>query len=79
VKFLESSRQHGVSEDPSDLLEPSHPIDEQMICDMQSIASRLAAKAEQLIGTATYIYLTFQMTYSFFIIIGNFTTNLAES
>jgi len=28
-----------------------------MICDIQSIASRLAAKAEQLIGKATtYIY-----------------------
>jgi len=25
-----------VSEDTSDLLEPSHPIDEQMICDMQA-------------------------------------------
>jgi len=68
-----------VSEDPSDLLEPSHPIDGQMICDIQSIASSLAAKAEQLIGTATCSYLTLLMTYSFFIYIGNFTTNLAES
>jgi len=65
-----------VSEDPSDLLEPSHLIEEQMICDIQLIVSRLAAK-EQLIGTATYSYLTFQMT--FILYIGNFTTNLAES
>ena len=54
------------SEDSSDLLEPSHPIDDQMICDIQAIASRLAAKAEQLIGTVTYNKLSFQMTYSFF-------------
>ena len=42
-----------VSEDPSDLLEPSHPIDQQMISDIQAIGSRLATKAEQLIGMVT--------------------------
>ena len=33
-----------------DPLEPSHPIDNQMICDINSIASRLVSKAEQLLG-----------------------------
>ena len=31
-------------------LEPSVPLDQQMICDIQKIAGRLAAKANQLIG-----------------------------
>lgn len=33
-----------------DLLEPGYPIDNQMICDIQTIASRLVGKAEQLLG-----------------------------
>ena len=33
-----------------DSLEPSHPIDNQVICDINSIASRLVSKAEQLLG-----------------------------
>ena len=39
-----------ISENPTDLLQPTHPIDDQMICNLQTIASRLAVKAEQLIG-----------------------------
>ena len=31
-------------------LEPTLPLDQQMICDIQKIAGRLAAKANQLIG-----------------------------
>ena len=31
-------------------LEPTVPLDQQMICDIQKIAGRLAAKANQLIG-----------------------------
>ena len=31
-------------------LEPGHPIDDQIICDIQSITSRLVRKAEQLLG-----------------------------
>jgi len=54
LREQQTAWEDAVSEDPSDLLEPSHPIDEQMICDIQSIANRLAAKTEQLIGTATY-------------------------
>jgi len=35
-----------ISENSTDLLQPTHPIDDQMICNTQTIASRLAAKAE---------------------------------
>lgn len=31
-------------------LDPPHPIDNQMICDIKAIASRLASKAHQLLG-----------------------------
>ena len=31
-------------------LDPPHPIDHQMICDIKTIASRLASKAHQLLG-----------------------------
>ena len=31
-------------------LDPTHPIDHQMICDIKTIASRLASKAHQLLG-----------------------------
>ena len=31
-------------------LEPTLPLDQQMICDIQKIAGQLAAKANQLIG-----------------------------
>ena len=31
-------------------LDPPHPIDDQMICDIRAIASRLASKAHQLLG-----------------------------
>ena len=33
-----------------DTLEPPVPLDNQMICDIQNIASRLAAKSSQLLG-----------------------------
>ena len=33
-----------------DTLEPPVPLDNQMICDIQKIASRLAAKSSQLLG-----------------------------
>ena len=39
----------------TDLLEPNHPIDHQMICDINSIASRLVSKAEQLLGRSLSI------------------------
>ena len=31
-------------------LDPPHPIDHQMICDIKTIASRLASKSHQLLG-----------------------------
>ena len=31
-------------------LEPTLPLDQQMICDIQKIAGRLTAKANQLLG-----------------------------
>ena len=31
-------------------LDPAHPIDEEMLCDIKAIASRLASKAQQLLG-----------------------------
>ena len=31
-------------------LEPAVPLDQQMICDIQKVAGRLAAKSSQLIG-----------------------------
>lgn len=52
LREQQTAWEDAVSENLVDLLEPTHPIDEQMICDIQSIASRLAAKAEQLIGKA---------------------------
>ena len=39
----------------TDLLEPNHPIDHQMICDINSIARRLVSKAEQLLGRSMSI------------------------
>ena len=52
------------------------PLDEQMICDIQKIASRLAAKSSQLIGKIqTYIG---NSTCCFDTHLGNFTINLAE-
>ena len=38
-----------------DPLEPSHPIDDQMICDINSIASRLVSTAGQLLGKSLLI------------------------
>ena len=60
LRDQQTAWEDAVSEDPSDLLEPSRPID---------IPSRLAAKAEQLIVRQQQhnIYLKFQTTYSFFI------------
>ena len=38
-------------------LDPPLPLDHQMICDIQKIASRLVAKSSQLLGTyVKYIY-----------------------
>ena len=39
---------------PVDTLEPTVPLDQQMICDIQKIAARLAAKASQLIGKSLH-------------------------
>ena len=58
-------------------LDPPHPIDDQMICDIKAIANRLASKAHQLLGM--YVNLIVPVCNIIEIVIGNFTTNLAES
>ena len=40
-------------------LEPAVPLNQQMICDIQKIAGRLAAKASQLIGKLQQYNCTF--------------------
>jgi len=50
IREQQTAWEDAISEIPTDLPKPSHPIDEQLICDIQTIASRLAAKAQQLIG-----------------------------
>ena len=42
--------QDATDDTPTDPLEPNQPLDNQMICDIQSIVSRLMNKAEQLLG-----------------------------
>ena len=59
-------------------LDPPHPIDNQMLCDIRAIASRLASKAHQLLGVlAEMLCIEFYLLLYF--VTGNFTTNLAES
>ena len=51
-------------------LEPAVPLDQQMICDIQKIAGRLAAKASQLIGKLQQYNCTFFfIAYSIYIYI----------
>ena len=50
LKEQQTAWQDATDDTPIDPLEPSQPLDNQMICDIQSIASRLVSKAEQLIG-----------------------------
>ena len=38
------------TDDTEGYLDPTHPIDESMICDIKAIASQLASKAQQLLG-----------------------------
>ena len=54
-EFLEQQQQAwedatNCTEDTEGYLDPTHPIDESMICDIKAIASRLASKAQQLLG-----------------------------
>ena len=42
--------QDATTDEPVDLPEPSDPVDNAMLCDIQKYASRLAGKASQLIG-----------------------------
>jgi len=53
VSEQQTAWEGAVSEDPLDLLELSHPIDQQTVCNIRQFASRLVAKAEQLIGMVT--------------------------
>ena len=51
--FLEDEQQvwtDATSEDTDDSFGPAYPVDEQMLCDIRAIASRLASKAQQLLG-----------------------------
>ena len=52
----------------------NNDVDQQMICDIQRAVSRLIGKASQLIGMKILYY-----GFTIFSILGNFTTNLAES
>ena len=51
-------------------------VDQQMICDIQCAVSRLVGKAPQLIGMTNNLSTCSHMTCN---LLGNFTTNLAES
>ena len=51
--FLEDEQQawtDATSEDTDEPYGPAYPVDEQMLCDIRAIASRLASKAQQLLG-----------------------------
>ena len=50
LKDQQIAWQDATDETPTDPLEPNQPLDNQMICDIQSIANRLVSKAEQLLG-----------------------------
>ena len=52
-EFLEQQQQaweDATTTDTEGCLDPTHPIDEQMMCDIKALASRLASKAQQLLG-----------------------------
>ena len=55
LKEQQTAWEDATDETQIDPLEPGHPIDNQMICDIQSIASRLVGKAEQLLGKSILI------------------------
>ena len=50
LKDQQIAWQDATDETPTNLLEPNQSLDNQIICDIQSIASRLMSKAEQLLG-----------------------------
>jgi len=51
--FLEDEQQAWIDatcDDTDESVDSSYPVDEQMLCDIKAIASRLASKAQQLLG-----------------------------
>ena len=50
LKDQQIAWQDATDDTPTDPLEPNQPLDIQRICDIQSIASGLVSKAEQLLG-----------------------------
>ena len=52
-EFLEEQQQaweDTTATETDESLDPAYPIDEEMMCDIKAIASRLASKSQQLLG-----------------------------